>query len=124
MAKKTTTVSRWDLKKALKIIGVDSTNEDNVKKLQQTFLSSPEEIQEETEEEANKRFESLPGNNVCFGIVDGSDNHYLVIKAKFDLTQVEICGKFDNEARAVHERGKLEATSRREELKRKQREGN
>lgn len=93
-------VSRWDLKNALKLVGLDPSDE-NVEKLNE-FRGVDEELKTELTEPENK------GNLVSVGIVQiGAE--FLIVKVPFKMEDAEVVFKTDLEARALLERGRVEA---------------
>jgi len=113
--------SKWDFKKALRMIGVDP-NEGNIEKLKLIDeLNIPKDtaydiVDDDQETESTN---DLVNERVTFGIIE-ENNHFKVLKVPFALTDAQVCGTYDSEARAILERGKLEAEHRRLEFKRKQ----
>lgn len=110
--------SKWDFKRALRMIGVDP-NENNIEKLKVIETLATPETNEVTPIIENNTSDN--NERVMFGIHE-ENGVYQVVKIHYNLTEAQICGKYDSEPRAVLERGKLEAEERRNNFKRKQKE--
>jgi hypothetical protein len=123
-------INKWDLKRVAKLLGLEWSNETE-KKL--TSLTQPVTVSDSISSENNEGVDNdivlsspdpLPimsePEYTGFCIIETDNGRsFNVCKFKFNLTDVEICGKYDTESRAIFERGKLEANNRSEQFRKR-----
>ena len=119
-------IGKWDLKRVAKLLGLEWSTETEQKLVSLTQPNESSEfgpiLLEEKPDTLIDNIHSKPSEpeHTGFCIVESDNGRtFNVCKLKFDLTEVEISGKYDTEARAIFERGKLEADNRANEFRKR-----
>ncbi len=119
-----TKVSKWDIKKALKLLGLE-VNEQNLSKVDElrgVASNKDTDKQEESQQETLVLTDDSETATIV-GIVRVNNNSYNVVKAKVNLQEVEVIYNTDSEPRAILERGKAEAELKSLEFRKLKKEG-
>lgn len=121
MSAKEKKVTKWDLKAAAKLVGLEwnSETEAKINELRGVAPTAPQTKEEEAEEAvAEVQAQSDTKNLTALAVVQ-VDKDFLVVKVPFNLEDAQIIKKVDNEARAVLERDRAEAEVKKEEFRRR-----
>ncbi len=119
-----TKVSKWDIKKALKLLGLE-VNEQNLSKVDElrgVASNKDTDKQEESQQETLVLTDDSETATIV-GIVRVNNNSYNVVKVKVNLREVEVIYNTDSEPRAILERGKAEAELKSLEFRKLKKEG-
>ena len=125
-------LNKNELKRIAKMLGLSWSNETEQKIVSLASNSPQEEKPQEPVESSTVSFDSGPrieemeprlirDEKIGFCIfIDENETKFKVVKLKFNpLYDGEVCGTYDNENRAIFERGKLEAANRADEFRKK-----
>jgi hypothetical protein len=124
-------INKWTLKRISKLLNMEWSNETE-QKITALIPSINKSIETDVVNEPQSPFimeapifneqpNTLDHTGFCIVECDNG-KVFKVCKVKFGLTNVEVCGNFDTEHRAIFERGKLEADHRANDF-RKRRDG-
>lgn len=115
-------ITKWDLKAAAKLVGLEwnAETEAKINELRGVAPAAPttfeevEELIKDTEPSEEVQSKSL----IALAVVQVNKD-FLVVKVPFNLEDAQVIKKVDNEARAVLERDRAEAETKKDEYKRR-----